>query len=159
MKLEKLILILLTVFIVCSCKKQNPYLSWQEVSGKVKSIRTTCYKAIEKFGEISEGDVLYDDDINNLIEFDKDGNITEHSNFNHRGDLVKKFIFVFDDNGKVIKINIYDGNGDETGRIVYTYNTDNKITKTIEYDKSGKIIYTQKDEWEGDKCVKSQLIN
>lgn len=159
MKLKTFTIILLTVFLMYSCAKQQNDLTWQEASGKVKSIRTTGYDATEKFGEISEGDVLYNDDINNLIEFNKDGFITEISYFNHRGDLAKKSVYVFDDDGKVSKINIYDGNENEIGRTVYTYNADHKVTKIVDYDKSGKINYTQNNEWEGDKCIKSQFIN
>lgn len=159
MKINSISFILLTAFIFCSCAKQQNDLTWQEASGNVKSIRTTGYFAIEKFGEISEGDVLDDDDINNLIEFNRDGNITGISYFNNRGDLSSKSIYVFNDDGKVSKINIYNGNGDEIGRKVYTYNTDYKITKIVDYDKSGKINSTQKFEWDGDKCIKHQFIN
>ena len=159
MKLRDLILGMIVAMIICSCGKQQNDLTWQEASGDVKSIRTTGYEATEKFGEISEGDVLYDHDINNLIEFNKDGYITEISNFNHSGDLSQKSVYVYDGDGKVTKINKYDGDGNEIGRTVYTYNNNKKVTKIVDYDKSGKINYTQKNEWDGDKVTKSQFIN
>jgi len=159
MKLRDFILGMIVAMIICSCGKQQNDLTWQEASGDVKSIRTTGYEATEKFGEISEGDVLYDQDVNNLIEFNKDGYITEISNFNHSGDLSQKSVYVYDGDGKVTKINKYDGDGDEIGRTVYTYNNNKKVTKIVDYDKSGKINYTQKNEWDGDKVTKSQFIN
>lgn len=160
MKIRNLTFILLAAFVTYSCSnsKKND-LPMQEVSGKVKSIRTTGYKAVEKFGEISEGDVLSGDGLNNIIKFNKEGYITEISNFNNKGDLVKKSIYVFDDDGKIIKINIYDGNGDEIGRTVYTYDSDDRVTKIVDYDKSGKINFTQKLEWEGDKVIKNLFID
>ena len=159
MKLRDFILGMIVAMIICSCGKQQNDLTWQEASGDVKSIRTTGYEATEKFGEISEGNVLYDQDVNNLIEFNKDGYITEISNFNHSGDLSQKSVYVYDGDGKVTKINKYDGDGDEIGRTVYTYNNNKKVTKIVDYDKSGKINYTQKNEWEGDKVTKTQFIN
>lgn len=68
-------------------------------------------------------------------------------------------MYVYDGDGKVTKINKYDGDGDEIGRTVYTYNNNKKVTKIVDYDKSGKINYTQKNEWEGDKVTKTQFIN
>lgn len=152
MKLTKLFFILLTVFITLSCVKQRNDLTLYEVSGNVKSIRTTGYEAVEKFGEITEGDVLYG---NTLIEFNKDGNITEISYFDNRGDLTKKSIYAFNDKGKVAKISNYDGDGDETGRTLYTYNEDGNVIKIVDYNKAGEINYTQQNEWEDDKCIKS----
>lgn len=159
MKSSSLAFVVLSIFIMCSCAKEQNDLKWQEVSGKVKSIRTTGYNAKEKFGEISEGDVLYDESINNLIEFNKDGNITEISYFDQEGDLAKKSIFVFNDEGKVSKVNTYDGDGDEIGRTIYTYNEDNNVTMIVYYDKDGNIDYTQQMEWDGDKCIKQQFLN
>ena len=85
MKLRDLFYGMIVVMAICSCGKQQNDLTWQEASGNVKSIRTTGYEATEKFGEISEGDVLYGTDVNSLIEFNNDGYITEISNFNHSG--------------------------------------------------------------------------
>ena len=61
--------------IAVSCSKDKNGLAWYEASGPVKSIRTSGYNAVEKFGELSEGAVLYDDDVNTLIEFNKDGDV------------------------------------------------------------------------------------
>ena len=159
MKLRDLFYGMIVVMAICSCGKQQNDLTWQEASGNVKSIRTTGYEATEKFGEISEGDVLYGTDVNSLIEFNKDGYITEISNFNHSGNLSQKSVYVYNGDGKVTKINKYDGDGDEIGRIVYTYNDNKKVTKIVDYDKSGKVNYTQKMEWDGDKVTKNQFIN
>lgn len=159
MKLRDFILGMIVAMIICSCGKQQNDLTRHEASGDVKSIRTTGYEATEKFGEISKGDVLYNQSVNNLIEFNKDGYITEISNFNHSGDLSQKSVYVYDGDGNVTKINKYDGGGDEIGRTVFTYNNNKKVTKIVDYDESGKINYTRKNEWEGDKVTKTQLIN
>lgn len=164
MKLRDFILGMIVAMIICSCGRQQNDLTLQEfeVSGDVKSIRTTGYEATEKFGEISEGDVLYGiyyEDVNNLIVFNKDGHIIEISIFNYSGDLSKKSVYVYDGDDKVIKINKYDGDGDEIGRTVFTYNNNKKVTKIVDYDESGKIYLTQKNEWDGDKLTKIQSIN
>ena len=143
---------------ICSCGKQQNDVKWQEATGNVKSIRTTGYEATEKFGEISEGDVLYDD-VNNVIEFNKDGYITEISIFTHSGNLSQKHVYVYDGDGKVTKINKYDGDGDEIGRIVYTYNENKKATKIVDYEKSGKVISTQEMGWDGGHVTKNQYIS
>lgn len=159
MNFKSLFLIGLIAFVTVNCTKEKNDLFWQEACGNVKSIRTTGYEATEKFGEISEGDVLYDDEINNLIEFNKEGYITEISNFNHSGNLSKKSIYVFDGDGKVSKINKYDAAGNEIGRTIFTYNDNQKVTKIVDYDKSGKVNFTQRNEWDGDNCTKRQFIN
>ena len=159
MKLRDVFFGMIVAMTICGCGKQQNDLTWQEAYGDVKSIRTTGYEATEKFGEISEGDVLYDNDINSLIVFNKDGFITEISNFNHSGNLSQKSVYFFDDDGKVTKINKYDVDGDEIGRTVYTYNDNKKVTKIVDYDKSGKVNYTMKTEWDGDKVIKNQFIN
>lgn len=162
MKLRDFILGMIIAMIICSCGRQQNDLTRQEASGDVKSIRTTGYEATEKFGEISEGDVLYGQygqDVNNLIEFNTDGYITEISNFDYSGDLSQKSVYVYDGDDKVTKINTYDGDGDEISRTVYTYNNNKKVTKIVDYDKSGKINYTQKYEWDGDKVTKTQFIS
>lgn len=159
MRFKNLFLIGLVAIVTVCCSKKKNDLARQEASGNVKSIRTTGYEAIEKFGEICEGDVLYGEDINSIIAFNQEGYITETSYFNHSGNLEKKSVYVFDSDGKVTKINNYDGDGDVIGRTVYTYNKDGKTTKMVNYDKSGKINYTLKYEWDGDKCIKSQFIS
>ena len=159
MSIKNLFLIGLVAFVTigCSTKSDDPK-KWYEVSGNVKSIRTTGYEAIEKFGEISEGDVLYDYD-NSMINFNQDGNITDISFYNHSGNLEKKIVYVYDGDNKIIKINQYNGDGDNIGRTVRTYNEDGNPIKVVEYDKSGKITFTQKNEYDGDKCIKSQFYN
>lgn len=159
MSIKNLFLIGLVAFVTigCSTKSDDPK-KWYEVSGNVKSIRTTGYEAIEKFGEISEGDVLYDYD-NNMIMFNKDGYITDISYYNHGGNLKRKSVYVYDGDNKVLKINHYNGDGDNIGRTVYTYNEDGNPIKVVEYDKSSKIINTLKSEYDGDKCIKSQFFN
>ena len=156
MSIKNLFLIGLVAFVTigCSTKSDDPK-KWYEVSGNVKSIRTTGYEAIEKFGEISEGDVLRDAGMSNMITFNQEGYITEISYYNYSGDLEKKNVYVYDSDNKVSKINNFNGDGDNIGRIVYTYNEDDNIVKVVDYNRSGKIISTQKNEFDGDKCIKS----
>lgn len=143
MKFRDFIFGMIIAMIICSCGRQQNDLTRQEASGDVKSIRTTTD----------------DQSVNNLIEFNKDGYFTEISYFNHNGDLSQKIVYVYDGDGKVTKINRYDGDGDEMGRTVFTYNNNKKVTKIVYYDESGKIHYTRKYEWEGDKVTKTQYID
>lgn len=159
MKLRDLFFCMFVAMIICSCGKQQNDLTWQEASGNVKSIRTTGYEATEKFGEIREGDVLYDTDLNTLMKFNNNGFITEITNYNRSGNISQKSVCIFDEDGKLTKINKYDEYGDEIQRTVYTYNENKKVTKIVDYDKSGKIICTNKYELEGDKVTKHQFIS
>ena len=152
MKLISQALILVAVFIACGCTKQRNDLPLQEVSGNVKSIRTTGYTAIEKFGEISEGNALFG---NSLVKFNKDGLITGISFFDNHGVLNKKSIYVLDENNKVTTINHYNGDGGVVGKTVYTYDENLNVMKIIDYDENGKPKSTQKNEWEDGKCIKS----
>lgn len=145
--------------IAVSCSKDKNGLAWYEASGPVKSIRTSGYNAVEKFGELSEGAVLYDDDVNTLIEFNKDGDVTELSKLDYKGNLLEKNISKYDSNGKIIGSTNYDGNGDEIGRSVYTYNEDDKIIKVVFYNKSGKVKSIQENEWKGNKQIKRIFTN
>ena len=163
MKLGDLIYFWIVAITISSCGKQQNVLLRYEVDGNIKTIRSTGYEAIEKFGEVTEGDVLYGDilyeeDIHNLIEFNKEGNITSISYFNNKGDLSKKRLYNYDEDGKVNTINNYDGTGDEIGRTVYTYNDNKKVVKVVDYDKSGKEIYTRTSDWNGDKVIRRQYI-
>ena len=159
MKLRDLFFGMFVAMIICSCGKQQNDLTWQEASGNVKSIRTTGYEATEKFGEIREGAVLDDFDLNTLMKFNKDGFFTEFTNFNRSGNISQKRVSVYDEDGKLTKINKYDEYGDEIGRTVYTYNENKRVTKIVDYDKSGKVNYTENNEWDGDKITKNQFIN
>lgn len=149
-------LILVTVFIAYCCTKQRNDLPLQEVSGNVKSIRTTGYTTIEKFGEIMEGNALFG---NSLVKFNKDGYITEISFFDNHGVLTKKSIYALDENNKVTTINRYDGDGVEVGKTVYTYDENLNATMIVDYDENGKAKSTQKNEWEDGKCIKSLFKN
>lgn len=157
--MKRVLFLISLITFVTSCSKQQKFLSMFEVNGNVKSIRTTVYKAVEKFGEVIQGDIISDEEMNKLITFDENGNIKEISIFNKNGDLEKKSIYVYGVDNKVLRINKYDGYGNENGKTVYSYNEYGKEIEIIDYDRIGKVNYTQKNEWEGDKIIKNQFIN
>ena len=92
-------------------ERLREYISDLEIEAKDKNFIEDLIEDIERDLEIREStieylnDEDYNTDINSLILFNKDGYITEISNFNHSGNLSKKSVYVFDGDGKVTKIN------------------------------------------------------
>ena len=123
--MKKIILAILSVLRLVSCKqseKKND-LTEENLKGKVKSIKETPYEAVDKFGQIEKGNVLYDDGTSFTI-YNEKGNIIEENYHNSNGRLYEKHTYKYE----------YDKNNNWTQRIEYKNTIPHRITeKIIEY--------------------------
>ena len=131
--MEKIILVILSVLCLVSCnqsEKKND-LTEENLKGKVKSIKETTYKAVDKFGQIEKGDVL-----NNYFNiYNEKGNKIEDNSYDSDGNLSSKDTYEYDEKGNIIEKNRYNSNGslDEKYTYKYEYDKNNNWTQRIEY--------------------------
>ena len=97
------------LFFSCNDKKND--LTEANLNGKVKSVYTTSFEAIEKFGEIEKGDKRwqdYDESDNKLI-YNDNGNRIEEKNYDEDGELVNEYSYEykFDDEENWIQKTIF----------------------------------------------------
>ena len=132
--MKKIILAILSVLRLVSCKqseKKND-LTEENLKGKVKSIKETPYEAVDKFGQIEKGNVLYDDGTSFTI-YNEKGNIIEENYYDSDGNLSSKDTYEYDENGNNIEKNNYDSNGKLDSKYTYEYDKNNNWTQRIEY--------------------------
>ena len=140
--MEKIILVILSVLCLVSCnqsEKKND-LTEENLKGKVKSIKETTYKAIEKFGQIEKGDVLVDSsavytDDGRFKIYNEKGNKIEENRYDSDGSLDFKDTYKYDEKGNKIEINNYNSDGrlDSKTTYKYEYDKNNNWTQRIKY--------------------------
>ena len=142
--MKKLILLLFIplVFgcdIVKKLEDKKNDLDQLKLNGKVKSLKTTSYSAVEKFGEPVK------DEFESQIEyiFNKDGFIKETDVFNENDELIEKWKRKYDDDGNNIESNRYNKDGELEEKWKYKYDDDGNIIESNRYNKDGEL----KDKW------------
>ena len=112
--MKKIILATLSVLCLVSCnqlekktekktEKKND-LTEENLKGKVKSIKETTYKAVEKFGQIEKGDVLNND----FNIYNEKGNNIEGNGYDYDSDGILddyKYTYKYDEKGNNIEDN------------------------------------------------------
>ena len=155
--MKKIILAILSVLRLVSCKqseKKND-LTKENLKGKVKSIKETTYEAVEKFGQIEKGDVLYDRDFSFTI-YDKNGNKIE-KNYYFSDGLYSKYTYKYDKKGNTIEINNYNSNGSIHEKYTFKYDEkgNNIEQNNYKYDGSFLYKYTYKYDEKGNNIEKN----
>lgn len=135
--MKKIILATLSVLCLASygqlekkTEKKND-LTEENLKGKVKSIKETTYKAVDKFGQIEKGDVL-----NNYFNiYNEKGNKIEDNFYDSDGNLSSKDTYEYDEKGNMIEENWYESDGSlyEKHTYKYEYDKNNNWTQRIEY--------------------------
>ena len=177
--MKKIILAILSVLRLVSCKqseKKND-LTEENLKGKVKSIKETLYEAVDKFGQIEKGNVLYDaftfpftiyDEKGNKIEendydsdgrldskttykYDEKGNIIEENDYDSDGRLDSKYIYKYDEKGNKIEENRYDSNGRLSQKTTYKYDEKGNTIEKNDYDSDGRPAENYSYKYEYDK--------
>lgn len=162
------------LFLSCSKEqKMENDLEKMNLKGNVKSIHTSTYNAIEKFGEIQKGaqtfhingwmDWEYDNkNIDSRVMFTKMGVFDSEINyiFDERGYFIEKneyrgeniwgkVVYKYDEKGNKIEENIYSDYGNHELKWIYQYDNRNK-TEASYYDKNeelgGKWKYNKYDD-------------
>jgi hypothetical protein len=120
-----------------------------ECEAKIKSTHVTEYKAVDKFGELTKGEVLFD--LFYIPEYDENGYITEEIAYDADNELIEKTTFKYDEKGTIIEAYWYNPDGslkskyvnecDDAGRVkaqtVYNHDGSVRAKFIVEYDKNG----------------------
>lgn len=103
--------------------------------GKVKSVKESSYKAIEKFGKIEKGKLTHSFQSNYFKKFNEQGNITYEELYDEDGNIDSKKTYKYDVNNNIIEYVSLDSDG--TSNLVLKYSYDN-IGNMIESNRRGK---------------------
>lgn len=142
MKITKISLLLLVLTMLISCSEyHSENLKSYNLKGKVKSVKSEQFRAIEKFGEVVKGErinVVEEDGLdlmipNTLLSFNNKGIIEWMSHFDKNG------YGQFKANLKDTVINLYSTNGDLLMRIIG--NDIDFPTELFTYDADGKFLF------------------
>lgn len=122
------ILTTLLLFISCSYEDNKNEIKkndWEDMGliGKVKSITTYGYKAVERFGEVEKISRTLNDNIeDHKVLFNDMGNITEKYKFNLDETKSNKWIYNYNKNQKKVEANwINISTNDTMSNILYEY--------------------------------------
>ena len=153
--MKKIILATLSVLSLVSygqlekkSEKKND-LTEENLKGKVKSIKETTYKAVDKFGQIEKGDVL-----NNYFNiYNEKGNKIEDNFYDSDGNLSSKDTYEYDEKGNKIEKNVYDSNGRFHSKYTYKYDEKGNMIEDNVYDSNGRLYFkkTYKYDEKGNK--------
>lgn len=120
------------------------------LKGKVKSVRSVDYEAVEVSGEVVKGRIVED----NFFAYNEAGNVVEKTKYYADGTPYEKFIVTYDSEGRVVEGSMYNSEGKIDFKKVVTYdNKGNKLTEN-EIDEMGVRV---KGSFEYDD--KNNLIN
>ena len=131
------LMITLTIMFICSSCTSNLLendLKEAELKGKVKSIKTIEYKAVEKFGELVKDKC----EKTTLRLYNQEGNILEKREYFSDGSLYYKFICSYDTKGKLIDKTYKDDK--YSRKIKYTYDKNENMIEKSTYDENGDIL-------------------
>ncbi|MDP4265751.1 MAG: hypothetical protein Q8941_24750 [Bacteroidota bacterium] len=139
---------------------QQYNLKEMNLKGRVRTIRESSYKAVEKAGAVqkdeSTGSVTVIDfnergnmivkkwlntdgsiDRKDTCRYDNTGHMIEMDLLDGWENLEKKITFKYDENGKMIEKNSYNPDGSLDERSVYKYTKDRNMIDELFYNKNG----------------------
>ena len=163
--MKHIFLVLTAMMCIFSCskgkvasKKLND-LESEHLKGNIKSIRTITYIAKDIFGDIIKREIKS----NNLIIYNRDGNVIENNTYNEIGTLTKKYIHIWngsipietyyytntglntkyiyttDENGYIQEQNNYNKEGEFYNKILFKYNKKGYLIESKRYDENGTL--------------------
>ena len=158
----KNIIFLLSILFLISCannEKEKNDLSKENLKGNVKSVKKNSFVAVDKFGEISKGGRLKEQDFMNHQIFDNKGNKIERNGYDSDGSLSNKWTYKHDDKGNQIEGNCYDSNGSLSLKYTYKHDDKGNQIERIGYDSDGSFFnkWTYKDDDNGN-LIESNII-
>ncbi len=147
------ILILLLLNQISSTAQNKPRKNdWatENLLGKVKTVKQTCYRAIDKSGEIIKG-IRIDNSlkknyappeyVNDYTTYHKSGYIEVKYVYNADDSLLSKVHHKYDNNWNLLEVNDYDSNNVLETKSTYKYDDKgNRIESKSSYG-SGKVYY------------------
>lgn len=116
--MKKIVIFFITLLLIeCNTSKSKirTDLERQDLKGKVKSIKSVAYRAIEKFGKIQKGNE------NSIFfyTFNKDGNFIEC--ISNEKENNSRQTFIYNDQGNIIEQKEYDFKGNLKSQTTYSY--------------------------------------
>ncbi|AFL96689.1 hypothetical protein ACQ1Q1_08150 [Ornithobacterium rhinotracheale] len=154
--MKRIILITLSAISLWACDKQHKKTDAEEMhlKGKVKSVKQTTYKAVEKFGQVERGSESGFNNDNFYVVFNEKGNCIEEVRYNSEGNIDRKSTLAYDEKENCIERVRYNAEGsiDEKMTLAYDdkgnkiecvfYNSDDSIysKSTYAYDEKGNCI-------------------
>lgn len=161
MKNLKLTLLFLTVInlIFCSNVRSQSALTEINLKGKVKSLKKTDFKVVNKFGKNTKDTLGVDyknyDENGNIVKsiaYNRDGNVAWNSTFkyNDKRNLVEENVFYYgylfikktydyDDKGNMIEENNYNKEGILENKTIYNYDDKGNIIENNYYKSDGSL--------------------
>lgn len=158
--MKKYYILLLSLLFLMSCSSnsvvENSFSSY-ELNQKVKSVSVLIYEAESKFGEIVKGDLAYNPWETYNASFNKDGFITELTNFDDDGDIYSKHIYTYNDNSLLTQLADYDEDGRLEKKQKYSYDG-KKLSSLIIYDKDGSETSRFEYEYDGARIIEGRCF-
>ena len=130
-------LVLLTISI--GCNNTNEFkndLERLNLKGKVKTLKWTPYEAVEKFGEVTKGEIAIGE--NYSIVFNEEGNMIERKKYLSSGKPYEKYVYKYDSNHNLIEEN-YSSYGEFESKTKYKYDDRGKRIEKAEYNSEGSL--------------------
>lgn len=119
-----------------SCSSNNK--NWE-----IESIETVAYEPVDKFGEISGGEVLnigHEEDANTNINYDKKGKINSIDYLDENLAMYEKCIFEYNSFDSIKEKNQYNREGELIYKWVNTFNSKKKISHSIKFNSGGEPL-------------------
>lgn len=112
------------------------YKKQSNLFGKVKTLEVQGYKVVNKFGNISEGEMLK----KYCIKINNKGERIENSNFSSDGKLEKKYLSKYNSQGKEIELIVVDKYNNTISKQEFRYNDTNMVEHN-KYNSAGNLEY------------------
>lgn len=150
--MKNIFLCIMALFAVNVFSQENQTdLQELNLKGKVKSVRSVDYEAVEVSGEVVKGRIVED----NFFAYNEAGSVVEKTKYYADGTPCEKFIVTYDSEGRVIEGCMYNSEGKIDFKKVITY--DNKGNKLTENESNEKGEVRVKESFKYDD--KNNLIN
>ncbi len=139
---------------LAACKSSSTENDWQTLKllGKVKSLRETSYKAVEKFGEITKAERLRAADASDYtLTFDEKGRQSACHYYNQEGKQSAYQTFAYDEKGRLIEQSFFGEGTQLLQKKVLKYTDKGLLAEATLYDAEGKILEKHSYEYDTPK--------
>lgn len=106
-----------------------------KLNGRIKSIKESSFEAVEKFGEISKGNIVSSE----YLLFNREGNKTEENSYKPDRSLNSRSTYEYDDKGNQIKVNSYKPDGSLGFRDTFEYDDKGNQIELNSYKPDGSL--------------------
>lgn len=135
-KMNRVLLIISLAIVLTSCS--NDKKNWD-----IEKIETVAFEPIDKFGEISGGEVLdigHEDDANTNINYDEYGKILFIDFLDKDLNMYEKCVFEYNEFDSIKEKKQYNQKGELIFKWVNTYNSKKKISQSIKFNTDGEPL-------------------